>query len=164
MNNPRQDVKDLFLDLVDDIVTGLLQNDSWHEVYNDIDYNGAWHERIVDRSYTPEEAIDVLREHSQYEEDDYGLWQGVTEWDRILEIKAAYTYHNVCYAEAEIMYEDIRIDYNNLADRGLDQDGEPIPVDEEGDYLNEDGDLLETPWFEDDPVLLDWVRDQLMAM
>ena len=156
-NQAHEDTKNVLMDEFDHVVDGLMADDDWSEVHSAIDYNGGWHEAIVDRDYSPREAIDVLEEYREYEETDSGLWQGAGSWDRILATIAAYTFSNACYAEANFIYTDLLDEYQWLVGKDCDEDGISLPVDDEGDYLD-------PPWFEDRDAVYNWAQKQLKAM
>ena len=116
----RNDAKELITDyFMDEIVQQLIDDG---EASNDLNNNytdgdSIFHENIVDRSYSTEEATKLLSDLYRHEETDSGIWHGL-EWDRALAAKAAYTYGNVVYSEWSylikqingIMIDDVELD------------------------------------------------------
>lgn len=85
----------------DEIVEQLSKNGrASDDIYNDY-ANGdeIFHEVIIDRDYKPYDAVILLDELGEYQEDDSGLWEGLTRWDDMLATIAAYTYGNAVMAE-----------------------------------------------------------------
>lgn len=64
------------------------------------------HETHVDRAYRLKDAVDLLEQLSQYEEDDHGLWQGQQPRTAI-STQAAYTYSNAVYAMWSGLVDDL---------------------------------------------------------
>jgi hypothetical protein len=62
-------------------------------------------DEFLDRPYAPEDAIFVL-DNCENEESDSGLWEGIKDWRRELEIRAAYTYINDVRRAVESIYKD----------------------------------------------------------
>ncbi len=69
----------------------------------------------LDRSYTPGDAVYIL-ENSENEETDSGLWAGVNDWRRELEIRAAYTYLNDVREVIRSICKDVYKEFIDLVD------------------------------------------------
>lgn len=104
-NDARMLVTDYFMD---EIVNQLIENGQASDDYNNNYKNGdsIFHETIVDQSYSVNEAIELLGDLSEFEEEDSGLWEG-QDWEQILSIKAAYTYGNAVYDIWSKLIEEI---------------------------------------------------------
>lgn len=108
----QEEAKDFIVDcLLDEILNQFIEDgEIGTDIRNDFDDgDSAFHETIVDRSYSTEEAIDLIDDLSDYEETDSGLWEG-QDWDDILSTKAAFTYGNAVYDKASNLIEWIRDD------------------------------------------------------
>jgi len=106
-------IKEFFMEeIIDQLLdTGSASDD----MYNDYDNgDGIFHETVVDQYYTVEEAIDLLGELYDHEEEDEGIWEG-QNWQELLSTKAAYTYGNAVMSE----WNDIISDINQIE---LDED------------------------------------------
>ena len=91
-NDAKMLVTDCFMN---EIIEQLVENGEASSDYNN-DYDngdGIFHEEIVDKYYSPSEAIELLNDLYGYEEKDSGLWEG-QDWETILSTKAAFTYGN----------------------------------------------------------------------
>ncbi len=73
------------------------------------------HETHTDRSYSLTEAAAVLDQLSRYEEDDSGLWEGLSPREAI-SAQAAYTYAAAVYAEWQTIVEDLQSELEDLAE------------------------------------------------
>ncbi|MDD5527072.1 MAG: hypothetical protein PHE11_06705 [Candidatus Omnitrophica bacterium] len=104
-----EDAKMLVTDyFMNEIIEQLMENGEASDDYNN-DYSngdGIFHETIVDRGYSTEEAIELLNDLREYEETDSGLWEGES-WDRALATIAAFTYGNAVYDEWTKLIEEI---------------------------------------------------------
>lgn len=109
-----------------------------------------FHETIVDRWYSPKEAIEVL-EHCLNEETDSGLWEG-QEWEKVLATKAAFSYGNDVWFEAEKLYNACRVRFSDEMDTLCEELSE-----EETDSQMEDlqEKAIQTVWDELDNKTLD---------
>jgi len=104
-------ITDYFMDeIIDQIIdTGEASDD----INNDYDNgDGIFHEVIIDRPYSLDEAAELLIQLYRHAEEDHGLWEGETDVDRIAEIQAAFTYGNAVWAE----FDDLITDINNEVD------------------------------------------------
>lgn len=93
------DAKELIQDyFLDEIIQQLIDDGEASDDYNNNYDNGdgIFHENVVDRYYDPEDALKLINQLRDYEEDDSGLWEG-QDYEKILGTKAAYTYGNVVY-------------------------------------------------------------------
>jgi len=104
-NDAKMLVTDYFMD---EIVNQLIENGQASDDYNNDYDNGdsIFHETIVDQDYSTDEAIELLSNLSEFEEEDSGLWEG-QDWEQILSIKAAYTYGNAVYDIWRKLIEEI---------------------------------------------------------
>ena len=104
-----EDAKMLVTDyFMNEIIEQLMENGEASDDYNN-DYrngDGIFHEVIIDRDYSSNEAIELLSNLHEFEEDDYGLWEGLS-WDRALATIAAFTYGNAVYDEWTKLIEEI---------------------------------------------------------
>lgn len=81
--------------------------------YNEIDdLDSAWHENIVDRGYTSEDAAFVLA-NCKEEETDSGLWEGKDAKDA-LQCQAAYSYGNDCWWKTTELYDAMKERFESL--------------------------------------------------
>jgi hypothetical protein len=104
-----EDAKMLVTDyFIHEIIEQLMENGEASDDYNN-DYrngDGIFHEAIVDRDYSTEEAIELLNDLRECEETDSWLWKG-QPWDRALATIAAFTYGNAVYDEWTKLIEEI---------------------------------------------------------
>lgn len=104
-----EDAKNLILEyFINEIIEKLIDDgEASDDMYNDYaNGDGIFHETIVDRYYRPTEAMELLNNLYQYEEDDSGLWEG-RDWEEQLCAKATYTYGNAVMAEWNELIEEI---------------------------------------------------------
>lgn len=74
------------------------------------DYPGGdeyHHETHTDKSYSLLEAAHLLTDLDAYEETDSGMWEGIDDPERALEIKAAYTYGNAVMGEFQDLIKEL---------------------------------------------------------
>jgi hypothetical protein len=104
-----EDAKMLVTDyFMDEIIEQLMENGEASDDYNN-DYrngDGIFHEAIVDRDYSSNDAIELLSNLHEFEEDEYGLWEGLS-WDRALTTIAAFTYGNAVHDKWTKLIEEI---------------------------------------------------------
>jgi hypothetical protein len=80
----------------------------------------------------PTEAIEVIDELSEYEEEDSGLWEGSSNYSDILNAIAHYTYTNALYAKIVEKIEEINDEINmddireQATEKILDEDDDAI--------------------------------------
>jgi hypothetical protein len=106
--NDARDTAENFLDVI--IEQLLADGKASNDLNNDYPDGDAWHhEQHVDKSYTLTEAAELLDELSDYEETDWGLWQGQDPREAI-STQAAYTYGNAVYSLWHDLIEEINSD------------------------------------------------------
>jgi hypothetical protein len=87
--------------------------------YNEIDnLDSAWHENIIDRSYTSDDAAFVL-DNCKEEENDSGLWEG-KDAKEALQCQAAYSYGNDCWEKVNELYNEMILRADEIFDNGAD--------------------------------------------
>jgi hypothetical protein len=109
------------------------------------DYNGGdeyHHENHVDRSYGLLEAATLLDELHRWEEDDSGLWDGLSPRDAV-SAQAAYTYGNAVCSLWSDLIGIINADFERTCE-----------VDKVFSALREAGE-------DDSGLILDWLTDFL---
>src|SRR5208337_1785460 len=97
VSNFRDEIVEMLLDdgkASDDLLNDYPNGDSYH------------HESHTDKWYNLQEAAAVLDQLDEYEETDYGLWQG-QDMKTALGTCAAYTYANAVYSEWHDLIEKI---------------------------------------------------------
>lgn len=99
-------------EIVDQIID---QGEASADINNDY-YNGdgIFHEVIIDRPYSLDEAAELLSQLYRHTEEDHGLWEGEDDIDRIAEIKAAFTYGNAVWAELDDLITDINNEVDDI--------------------------------------------------
>jgi uncharacterized protein (TIGR02996 family) len=116
----QSDAWDTLSEFVDEMVERWKLNGKVSDDLNN-DYSGGdeyHHSNHVDKHYRLTEALALLDELSEYEEDDDGLWQGL-EPRRAIAVQAAYTYGNAVYGEWRSLVEELN---NHLDDLKNDMD------------------------------------------
>lgn len=66
-----------------------------------------WHYAIVDRGYSPADAVYIL-DHCENEETDSGLWEGLDDWRDQLSARAAWSYALDVWFKAEELYNGLK--------------------------------------------------------
>jgi hypothetical protein len=103
-----QEATDFILNNEDMIIEALVDDADWD--YNEIpDLDSTWHESIVDRGYTLQDAAYIISE-CENEETDSGLWEG-QQPEEAIKTKAAFSYALDCWFEAERIYDELKEDY-----------------------------------------------------
>src|SRR5574344_1543249 len=99
-------------EIVDQIID---QGEASADINNDY-YNGdgIFHEVIIARPYSLDEAAELLSQLYRHTEEDHGLWEGEDDIDRIAEIKAAFTYGNAVWAELDDLITDINNEVDDI--------------------------------------------------
>lgn len=99
-------------EIVDQIID---QGEASADINNDY-YNGdgIFHEVIIDRPYSLDEAAELLSQLYRHTEEDHGLWEGEDDIDRIAEIKAAFTYGNAVWDELDDLITDINNEVDDI--------------------------------------------------
>lgn len=103
------DAKELVRDyFMDEIIEQLINDGEASSDYNNDYDNGdsTFHEIIVDKDYSPKEALELLDDLYKHEEEDSGLWEG-QDYRGVLSAKAAYTYGNAVGSEFQSLIEEI---------------------------------------------------------
>lgn len=104
----KRDAKDILSDYIDEIAEMLIDDGKAStDLYNDYDGMDSRISESDDYWRRPDEAIEVIDELSEFEEEDRGLWEGSSDYSDILNAIAHYTYTNALYAEIESMIESI---------------------------------------------------------
>lgn len=97
----------------DDVIEQLQENGEVStDLYNDFPNGDSYHhESHTDKSYSLLEAAHLLSALSNHREDDSGLWEGVEEPERAIEIQAAYTYGNAVMGEFQDLVKELNSDF-----------------------------------------------------
>jgi len=104
----KADAQDIISDHIKEIAEMLIDDgEASTDLYNDYSNMDARISESDDYWRSPEEAIEIIDELSEFEEDDGGLWDGPTNYRDILSTIAHYTYTNALYHEIESMIESI---------------------------------------------------------
>lgn len=102
---------------LDEIIEKLIEDGEASDDYNNdySDGDGIFHETVVDQYYHPTEATELLDELYVHEEEDSGLWEDVTDYRDILNIKAAYTFGNAVHSHwADLIDEINELDISEI--------------------------------------------------
>ena len=102
------DAQDIISDYIEEIAEMLIDTgEASTDLYND--YDGMDSNILESDDYyrNPTDAIEVIEDLSEFEDDDNGLWDGSTNYRDILNTIAHYTYTNALYHEIESMIESI---------------------------------------------------------
>jgi len=114
-----EEAYDFIFDHDEMIVQALKDDADWD--YNDIDdLDQAWHECIVDRGYTIEDAAYIISE-CHNEETDSGIWEGLDAGEA-LSAQAAYSYANDVWFKCEELYNELKDKMQELIDEKDDDD------------------------------------------
>ena len=107
-----QEAIDFLINHDEDVKESLKNGESWDR--NDISWlDDSWHSAIVDKSYTPSDAVYIL-ENCENEETDKGLYGGDNaDWRDIISTLAAYSYSNDVWFEAEELYNELKEEFEN---------------------------------------------------
>ncbi len=154
LESAQSDAADMADHFVDEIVESFIDNDG--EASNDLlnDYSGGdryHHETHIDKTYSLQEASDLLDELDDYEETDEGLWEGQKPREAISS-QAAYTYGNAVYS----LWRDIigtindDPDLSELLDSYLEVDDKVADELSESEASHEGEDDWEPPFDESD--------------
>lgn len=132
-----EDARDFLTEHEDEFKEAIKDGKEFHG----IDEVHDWlHESVTDRAYTPQDAVYVLEE-CENEENDSGIWEGLDDWRQELSARAAYSYSNDVYYKASEIYEELKERYEELVDEA----GE-CKEDEDEDERNEK--ILNQVWGE----------------
>jgi hypothetical protein len=120
-------------DMIDDFITALIDTgEASTDLYNDYTYLDYAIAEADDYWRNPTEAIEVIDELSEYEEEDSGLWEGSSNYSDILNAIAHYTYTNALYAKIVEKIEEINDEINmddireQATEKILDEDDDAI--------------------------------------
>ncbi len=150
-NKADDNAKELIIELIDEIVEQFMEDgEIGEDIRNDFNHGDSlFHETIVGRYYSAEEAIKLLSSLHEYEETDSGLWEG-QEWEQMLSSKAAWTYGNAVYDMATDLLTEIRDSI----------DMEEIDIEIANETLNEvNNDIISPYEFDDDDELIEWCKE-----
>ncbi len=90
--------------------SGEISADLFNDYPNSDEYHHSSH---TDKSYRLLEAAHLLTEFVDYEENDSGLWEGVEDPERALEVKAAYTYGNAVLGQFQDLVKELNSDFES---------------------------------------------------
>lgn len=147
----KEDAIDFIDELTDEIVEQFLSDgEIGEDIRNDFAHGDSlFHETIVDRWYSPEDAIMLLSNLHEWEETDEGLWEG-QDWEEIISMKAAWTYGNAVYEFATDVINQIR-DAIDMDELDLEVANEVL------DKINND---IASPYeFDDDDEMLELIKE-----
>jgi hypothetical protein len=109
------EARDFLIENEEMIVKALYEDADWD--YNDIDdLDCYWHETIVDRGYSIEDAAYIL-DNCHEEETDSGIWEGLDARDA-MSARAAYSYSNDVWFKCEEFYNGIKERMQEMLDDG----------------------------------------------
>jgi hypothetical protein len=80
----------------------------------DYDHNGEFHEDVVDRAYTLQDAAFIVENCDELEE-DRGLWEGLEPIEAV-KAQAAWSYGNDVHAEVKRLYEELFEKFEDIRD------------------------------------------------
>ena len=106
-----KDAKEFISEHVDEFIDVMINREE--EPSDELLYETL--EEALDRSYTPEDAVYIL-ENCENEEEDSGLWAGVNDWRREIEIRAACSYLNDVREEIRSICKDAYEEFINSAE------------------------------------------------
>jgi hypothetical protein len=142
----KSDATDTVLNFQDEILDQLLSTgEASDDLYNDYPNGDSYHhESHVDKWYHLTEAAELLDELRDYEETDYGLWEGQAPRDAI-STQAAFTYGNAVLS----LWHDLIGEINDAASDLIDDyDGQIADAEasaaEDPDYDGPSSEDLET--------------------
>lgn len=104
----KTDARDMVLYFLDQIVDQLMDSgEASDDINNDYQDGDAYHhETHVDKAYSIREAAELLDELTEFQQDDDGLWEGLSPRDAI-SAQAAYTYGNAVASAWTNLIRDI---------------------------------------------------------
>ncbi len=99
----------------DDVIRQLeesreISSDLFNDYPNGDEYHHSSH---TDKSYRLLEAAHLLTQLVDYEENDSGLWEGIEDPERALEVKASYTYGNAVLGEFQDLVKELNSDFES---------------------------------------------------
>jgi len=102
-----RDAKEILSNYIEEIAEMLIDNgEASTDLYNDYPSMDERVSESDDYNRNPTDAIEVIEDLSEFEEEDSGLWEGSTSYSDILSTIAHYTYTNALYHEIESMIEN----------------------------------------------------------
>ena len=125
------EARDFLLDHEEMVIQALKDDADWD--YNDIDnLDSLWHETIVDRGYTLEDAAYIL-DNCENEETDSGIWDG-QDAQGMMSARAAYSYSNDVWFRCEEMYNGIKERMQEIKDDDEDSEKSDDDIVQEAFY------------------------------
>ena len=115
----KADAQDIISNYIEEIAKMLIDDgEASTDLYNDYNNMDANISESDSYGHNPSDAIEIIDELSEFEEEDSGLWEGCSDYSEILNAKAHYTYTNALYHEIESMIENINdiIDNNTITE------------------------------------------------
>jgi len=104
----KADAQDIISDYIEEIAKMLIDDgEASTDLYNDYNNMDANISESDSYGHNPSDAIEIIDELSEFEDDDSGLWEGCRDYREILSTIAHYTYTNALYAEIESIIESI---------------------------------------------------------
>ena len=102
------DAQDIISNYIEEIAEMLIDDgEASTDLYNDYNNMDANISESDSYGHNPSDAIEIIDELSEFEEEDGGLWEGCRDYREILSAIAHYTYTNALYHEIESMIESI---------------------------------------------------------
>ena len=104
----KADAQNIISNYIEEIAKMLIDDgEASTDLYNDYNNMDANISESDSYGHNPSDAIEIIDELSEFEEEDSGLWGGCRDYREILSAIAHYTYTNALYAEIESMIESI---------------------------------------------------------
>lgn len=104
----KADAQDIISNYIEEIAKMLIDDgEASTDLYNDYRNMDANISESDSYGHNPSDAIEIIDELSEFEEEDSGLWEGCSDYSEILNAIAHYTYTNAVYHEIESMIESI---------------------------------------------------------
>lgn len=104
----KADAQDIISNYIEEIAKMLIDDgEASTDLYNDYNDMDANISESDSYGHNPSDAIEIIDELSEFEEEDSGLWEGCRDYGEILSAIAHYTYTNALYHEIESMIESI---------------------------------------------------------
>lgn len=98
------------IDYFEDTVVEQLteKGEASEDLFNDYPAGDEYHHSShTDKSYSLIDAAHLLDQLSEHEETDSGMWEGIEDPEKALEIKAAYTYANAVLSEFQELIKEL---------------------------------------------------------
>lgn len=106
------------IDYFEDTVVEQLseKGEASEDLYNDYPNGDQYHhESHTDKSYSLIDAAHLLDQLSDHEETDSGLWEGIEDPERALEVKAAFTYGNAVMSEFQDLIKELNEEFQDFS-------------------------------------------------